>query len=144
MRLTSLLILLAASCVGLFAPLDAKLRLFRRNEVPIRLGQADFPPALFSPGSAQPPPESPAKSVPNLQSLADELVLRQLSPAAVLVSEKGELLYLNGRIGKYLEPPAGKVNWNVFAMAREGLRHGLVGAVRKAARQRRAAWRARS
>ncbi|HET9594159.1 MAG TPA: PAS domain-containing protein [Anaeromyxobacteraceae bacterium] len=52
---------------------------------------------------------------------------------------QGELLYLNGRTGKYLEGPAGKVNWNVFAMATGGLRAGLRAAFQKATRQRRPA-----
>jgi two-component system CheB/CheR fusion protein len=43
-------------------------------------------------------------------------------PAAVLVNDKGDILYISGRTGKYLEPAAGKANWNIFAMAREGLR----------------------
>jgi two-component system CheB/CheR fusion protein len=32
---------------------------------------------------------------------------------------------VSGRTGKYLEPPAGKANWNLFAMARDGLRPAL-------------------
>jgi two-component system CheB/CheR fusion protein len=45
-------------------------------------------------------------------------------------------LYINGRTGKYLEPAAGKANWNIFAMAREGLRYELTNAFRKAVRQK--------
>jgi two-component system CheB/CheR fusion protein len=45
----------------------------------------------------------------------------------VLVNDKGDILYISGRTGKYLEPAAGKVNWNIFAMAREGLRYELDG-----------------
>ncbi|MGZ6162421.1 MAG: chemotaxis protein CheB [Myxococcaceae bacterium] len=122
---------------GLFAPLDAKLRLYVRNEVPLRLGQPDFSAAHFPASPAQPLPASQAKTVPNLQSLADELILRQFSPATVLVSDKGELLYLNGRTSKYLEAPAGKVNLNIFAMAGEGLRASLRAAFQRAARQQR-------
>jgi len=48
-----------------------------------------------------------------------------MSPAAVLANDKGDILYISGRTGKYLEPAAGKANWNVFAMAREGLRFDL-------------------
>jgi two-component system CheB/CheR fusion protein len=125
--------------VRLFAPVEAKLRLYRREEAAVRLGKVDFPTTLFSPSYSQPQPASPARLVPNLQALADELVLRQLSPAAALVSDKGELLYLNGRTGKYLEAPAGKVNWNVFAMAADGLRPALRAAFLRASRQQRPA-----
>ncbi|HEY5677941.1 MAG TPA: CheR family methyltransferase, partial [Myxococcales bacterium] len=125
-----------ASQAGLFAALDAKLRLYRREESAVRFEQVEFPSARSSPSAREPSLASPAKSVPTLQAMADELILRQLSPAAVLVSDKGELLYLNGRTGSYLEAPAGKVNWNVFAMATDGLRAALRAAFQKATRQR--------
>ena len=34
----------------------------------------------------------------------------------------GDIVYISGRTGKYLEPAAGKANWNFYAMVREGLR----------------------
>jgi two-component system CheB/CheR fusion protein len=37
----------------------------------------------------------------------------------------GDILYISGRTGKYLEPAAGKANWNIHAMARTGLRHEM-------------------
>ncbi|HEY5975555.1 MAG TPA: PAS domain-containing protein, partial [Geobacteraceae bacterium] len=57
---------------------------------------------------------------------------------AVLVNDKGDILYISGRTGKYLEPAAGKANWNIFAMAREGLRFELGSAFQKALRQQEA------
>ncbi len=53
----------------------------------------------------------------------------------MLVNDKGDILYISGRTGKYLEPAAGKANWNIFAMAREGLRYELASALKKALRQ---------
>jgi two-component system CheB/CheR fusion protein len=63
------------------------------------------------------------------------LVLQHYAPPAVLANDKGDIFYINGRTGKYLEPAAGKANWNLFAMAREGLRYELADAFRKALRQ---------
>ncbi len=54
----------------------------------------------------------------------------------MLVNDKGDILYVSGRTGKYLEPAAGKANWNIFAMAREGLRYELADAFQKALRQK--------
>jgi two-component system CheB/CheR fusion protein len=76
--------------------------------------------------------------VVNLQSLADQLLLQHFSPPAVLVNDKGDILYISGRTGKYLEPAAGKANWNIFAMTREGLRFELGCAFQKALRQQEA------
>ena len=77
-------------------------------------------------------PKPPA----SLQSLADQLVLQRYAPPAVLVNDKGDIFYISGHTGKYLEPAAGKANWNLFAMAREGLRYELSGAFQKALRQK--------
>jgi two-component system CheB/CheR fusion protein len=63
------------------------------------------------------------------------MVLERYSPPAVLVNDKGNILYVSGRTGKYLEPAAGKANWNIFAMAREGLRYELTHAFQKVFRQ---------
>ena len=72
------------------------------------------------------------KVVENIQTLTDQILLQRFSPASVLVNNKGDIIYITGRTGKYLEPVAGKANWNVHAMAREGLRNELPGAFRKA------------
>ena len=68
----------------------------------------------------------------NIQTFADQLVLQRFSPASVLINPEGDILYITGRTGKYLEPAAGKANWNIYAMAREGLRNELHSAIRKA------------
>ncbi|MBI5510396.1 MAG: PAS domain-containing protein, partial [Deltaproteobacteria bacterium] len=124
----------------LFAPLIGKTRIYRRREIGLRTEPVEFP-ASFFPGqpreaeasSAQPAARSSAQ---NLQSLADQLLLSRLSPAAVLTNDKGDILYVSGRIGKYLEPAAGKANWNIYAMAREGLRYELGAAFQKALREK--------
>ena len=54
----------------------------------------------------------------------------------MLTNDKGDILYISGRTGKYLEPAAGKANWNIFAMVREGLRYALTSAFQKALRQK--------
>jgi two-component system CheB/CheR fusion protein len=123
---------------GLFGPVDPKLRIYRRKDAPSRpeaRGLATFFNAASGYGAAQ---TRGAKVPVSLQGAADELVLRQFGPAAVLVNERGDILYTNGRTGKYLEPAAGKANWNLLAMAREGLRYGLSGALQKTLRRDRA------
>jgi two-component system CheB/CheR fusion protein len=122
----------------LFAPLSIKSRLFRRRESFLPPNRQAFP-ASFVPAKAAAPQElTMMKPVINLQTLADQLLLQHFSPAAVLVNNKGDILYISGRTGKYLEPAAGKANWNIFAMAREGLRFDLGSAFQKALRQKEA------
>ncbi|MDW7758180.1 MAG: CheR family methyltransferase, partial [Desulfuromonadales bacterium] len=122
----------------LFAPINLKLRLFRRRESVLPASPVDFP-ASFAPARAEGAKESiKVKAAANLQSLADELLLQHFSPPAVLVNDQGDILYISGRTGKYLEPAAGKANWNIFAMARQGLNFDLGVAFHKVLRQKEA------
>ena len=126
-----------SSSTNLFAPLNSKARIFRRKESALRHEPVEFP-SSFS-GSQpnglelRPPPKPPV----SLQSMADELVLQRYAPPSVLANDKGDIFYTSGRTGKYLEPAAGKANWNLFAMAREGLRCELADAFQKALRQKK-------
>src|SRR5208283_1774045 len=121
----------------LFAPPAGKARLYRRLGSALRAEPVAFPAAFVSPVPDAPP--KALKPAANLQSLADQVLLQCYSPAAVLINNKGDILYISGRTGKYLEPAAGKTNWNIFAMAREGLRNELTGVLQKALRQKGAA-----
>ena len=135
------LLLGSAESIGsythLFAPVRGKLRLFRRKEIIAHAVAVDFPSTFVS--SSSPPMPKPANTTvltpANLQELAEQWLLQNHAPAAVLVNEQGDILFVNGRTGRYLEPAAGKANWNVFAMARQGLSHALADAVAKAHRQ---------
>ncbi len=135
------LLLGSAETIGaradLFAPLDAAARLYQRLEPSAPAEAVTFPIAV---------PDNPLRTdlqktkvsgpVTNLQTLADQVLLQTFAPAAVLVNESGDILYISGRTGKYLEPAAGQANWNIFAMAREGLRVDLYSAFQKATRQK--------
>lgn len=70
------------------------------------------------------------KAIENIQTLADQLLLRRLAPASVLINPRGDIIYMTGQIGKYLEPVAGKANWNIYSMVREGLRKEFPRAMR--------------
>lgn len=124
------------SFTDLYAPLEAKVRLYRRSANPVRATEVEFPSRLFPVQPAMAEDTKTQPLVPSLQHLADYLLLQQFSPAAVLVNAEGDILYISGRTGKYLEPAAGKANWNIHAMAREGLRHELALLLPKALRDR--------
>jgi two-component system CheB/CheR fusion protein len=123
----------------LFALLEGKARLFRRLESGLQAEPVAFR-ASFTPAQMEAPPPKALKAPANLESQAEQLLLQRYSPAAVLVNDKGDILFISGRTGKYLEPAAGKVNWNIFAMAREGLRYELPGAFQKALHQKGAVY----
>jgi chemotaxis protein methyltransferase CheR/two-component system CheB/CheR fusion protein len=148
---------------SLFAPRDKKSRLYNRLENPIMSPEVDFPARIFPVVTAENQTDSaPVNSaqidrtqangtqtnsahysstqymttpIHNLQALADQVLLQNYSPAAAMINAQGDILYINGRTGKYLEPAAGKANWNIYAMARDGLRHELGSAIPKALSQ---------
>ena len=116
----------------LFVPVDAKARIYRRLDTALGARPIEFPSSFVAMSTEEPAPAKAQRSAVNLQSLADKLILTRYAPAAVLTSGQGDILYISGRTGKYLEPAAGKANWNIFAMAREGLGYELDGAFQKA------------
>jgi chemotaxis methyl-accepting protein methylase len=134
-----ILFLGSAETVGtftdLFTPLNNKLRLFRRTGSALRGEPIEFPSSFAPPLPVGSATIATAKPPQNFQSVADQLVLERVAPPAVLVNAKGDILYVSGRTGKYLEPAAGKANWNIFAMTREGLRYELSNAFHKALEQ---------
>lgn len=135
-----ILLLGSAETIGdmtkFFTPVDAKSRIYRRSASAAADELTNFPSSFSKAKSDLNEKTQPAKTTQNLQVLADQLILQQFAPASVLVNNKGDILYITGHTGKYLEPPAGKSNWNVFAMAREGLRDELPVAFRKAIQQK--------
>ena len=118
---------------GFFTLLDSKLKIFKRSELPKIPELSNFP-SSFSQRiiSLTETGQKPMKEIENIQTLADRLLLQRFSPASVLINDQGDILYITGKTGKYLEPAAGKANMNIYAMAREGLNTMLTGAIRKA------------
>lgn len=122
----------------LFAIIDRKAKLYRRQPDFESMPRSNWQRATqisVSPKEiAQAKVPQTASAQPPLRALAEQAVLELISPTAALVDDKGDILYLLGRTGGFLEPTAGLpgVN-NIFRMAREGLRHPLVTTLHKVA-----------
>lgn len=128
----------------LFDDLQGKLRFYRRRNSSASTG-TDLLLSTFPTVQASTRDQSVSKSISNdqstslnLQSAADHVLLQVYAPAAVVVNGDSDIVYISGRTGKYLEPAAGKANWNFHAMVRDGLRAPLFNALKKAAIQDRA------
>jgi len=140
-----LLILGTAETAGgfgrLFSPVDQKWKVFQRREVSERL-LVEMPARV--PRHERAPPgvtEKAREPVMDIFYAAQRVLLDCYGPPSVVVTAEGDIIYVNGRTGKYLEPSSGKVNMNVFAMAREGLREELAAAIHSAAKQKTTATR---
>jgi two-component system CheB/CheR fusion protein len=124
---------------GLFSALPGKTRIYRRRDVATRTELVEFP-AVFSrsriglnTAAGAEFPTSPKS--PDLSLLTNELLLQRFAPAAALTTNKGDIVYICGKAGKYLEPAPGKANLSLFAMAREGLADALNEIFAKAVRE---------
>ncbi|HLX65146.1 MAG TPA: chemotaxis protein CheB [Planctomycetota bacterium] len=121
-----------------FEPIDNKWKIFVRKEGPAAVRTViDLPSAIL--GHSH---KSAGRVKSRLEAEADipdalqKMLVNQYAPVAALINELGDILYIHGRTGKYLEPTSGKASMNIFFMAREGLRTDLNNAVRKAVRTR--------
>jgi chemotaxis protein methyltransferase CheR/two-component system CheB/CheR fusion protein len=137
------LVLGSAESIGkfseLFSTLNENDRIFTRIDTPVQNNQINFPTRIFPVLSLiENEPErnrNMSADILNLQTHADHLVLKNYSPAAVLVNPAGDIIYINGRTGKYLEPSAGKANWNINVMVHEELQYHLNVAMKQAQTQ---------
>lgn len=84
----------------------------------------------------RPPVKTPGEARLQLRELTERSLLQQYAPVGALVNERGEILYLHGRTGQYLEPAPGEAGMDILKMAHEGLRRELTSAFRKAIARR--------
>jgi two-component system, chemotaxis family, CheB/CheR fusion protein len=127
----------------LFSGLDRKAKIFQRKE--------DFPgmrraaPGQFLPPMTGAMEETSVRSTPptavsaklSLRELTETVLLQEMVPAGVLVTACGDILYLHGRTGMFLEPAPGEAGVNnILKMARDGLKHNLAVALHTAAENR--------
>ena len=121
----------------LFQTLDRKAKVYQRRDTAVTsyyTSSASFLPPMFPPEDARQRKSSPAaaaKKLP-LREVAEKTILQRIAPASALVNEGGDIFYLHGRTGMFLEPATGEVgHYNILKMAREGLRRELTMALKK-------------
>lgn len=128
------------SFVDLFSVADKKWKLFRRKEgtataySAIMIGGL---PWTYEGGAREREVESRKHVDLSLADLTAKLLLDQFTPPAVVVNQKGEILYVRGKTGQYLEPAEGHASLNIVDMAREGLQFELRSAIHNVFSQKR-------
>jgi two-component system CheB/CheR fusion protein len=124
---------------GLFAVLDRKAKIYRRTEDVLGVRRSALN-RFMSPANAA-HASLPSRSVqkettsvrPPLRELMEQALLSHIAPASALVNASGDIVYLHGRTGMYLEPAAGEAGiQNILKMAREGLGPALSTALHQA------------
>jgi two-component system CheB/CheR fusion protein len=137
----------ASHYAELFVATDRKAKLYLRRDTragslpsfDLRLNSMQpTDPAQTSAGLA--PPNSPTTHPQAFVGLArsvERVLIERFAPATLVVTERGEIIYINGRTGAFLEPSVGEPRYDLFTMAREGLRLCLQSAIRSAKTENR-------
>jgi two-component system, chemotaxis family, CheB/CheR fusion protein len=122
----------------LFLTLDRKGKLYQRKEDhlgTLRPGAGQFLPPMTTLDTELPHAANKTvypKKLP-LRELTEQALLQEIIQVGALVTAQGDILYLYGRTGLYLElTPGVNESNNILKMAREGLRRDLVTALHKA------------
>lgn len=116
---------------NLFATLDRKQKIYQRKEDLMgvqRAGLTRFLPLMMGTdtGHLHVAEKTVCPRKLPLRELTEQALLQQLVQAGALVNGQGDILYLHGRTGMYLEPAPGESgSSNILKMAREGLRRDL-------------------
>ena len=128
---------------ALFRTFDRKAKIFQRKTESPAWSHASFnrfaSPSLVMDTTAQPnslrrPTTSPAREGQSLREITERTLLAQVIAVGALVNARGDILYLHGRTGMFLEPSPGEAGINnILKMAREGLRRALTTTLHTAA-----------
>lgn len=117
---------------GIFASLDTKWKIYEREEN----HAYNYPMIEFPLGSARRSGELQKQARPRpveLSVVIEKNLLEYHTPPAIVMDRKGDIVYIHGRTGNYLEPAPGVTRvYNAFEMAREGLKSQLPGLIRNA------------
>lgn len=126
-------------CEHLFSVIDRKWKLFRRTaEAGVFPHMERFSRGLMK-GAAGTQAEAeaplPLTRPASIPTLIQQLLVSRFAPVAAVVNSRGEVVYIHGHTGAYLEPAPGPPTHHLVEMAREGLRHDLATALHQAASQ---------
>jgi two-component system CheB/CheR fusion protein len=58
----------------------------------------------------------------NMIQKVEKILVDKYAPSAVIIDKKGEIIYIHGKVGNYLEPAPGKASLNILDMARDDIK----------------------
>ena len=102
-----------------FSVLHAKSKIFERSETALQVS-GTTPAIGFAPTS--PYVEREAAHPEKIPDLIRTFLLEHYTPSSVLATKNGEIVYFNGKTGKYLEPAPGRPDMNLFSMMQDEFR----------------------
>jgi two-component system CheB/CheR fusion protein len=76
--------------------------------------------------------EKNMKSGPEMANMVEKIIIESYAPSLVVINEQGMIVFIYGRVGKYLEPAPGAASLNILDMVREGIKFELSSAIHNA------------
>jgi len=124
----------------MFVSLDPKWKIYERKDGNALVGRMiDFPFHVARQYPLNTMKIDDVEKQVNKRSVADtfnRILLENFTPSSVLVNERGDILYSNGKTGKFLELPSGEAVMNIHKMAREELRYVVGNIIHQARNQK--------
>ncbi len=138
----ALLMLGPAESIGgftdLFIPVDPKWKIFACKESTSASGKVfDFPFQIAKQQTSSRMEENKPASKKTLSDSFSKFLLDNYTPVAVLINDKGDILYINGKTGKFLELNPGEAAVNIYEMVKEELKYVIRNAVYQAKVQKK-------
>ncbi len=117
-----------------FSAIDRKAKLYRRKADPQSTRLVHARPVSPIPDVETQRIKRGQTSKVSARELTERALINHLAPPSALVTAQGDVVYLHGRTGMFLEPAPGEAGVaNILKMAREGLRTGLSTTLHRAA-----------
>ncbi|MDP9046491.1 MAG: chemotaxis protein CheR, partial [Bacteroidota bacterium] len=119
----------------MFTAVDPKWKLFARKEGNVPMNKVvDFPFQVTrnAINIIKPEANSASAGEQSIRDIFDTILIERFTPPAVLVNEKGDIIYSNGKTGRYLELPRGEAIMNIHNMVREEFRYAIDSGIKQA------------
>ena len=122
-----------------FSVIDSKWKIYKRfksndsifdftktHTLPYKLHSSQYWDSQFDLKDISP------KKIGNLTLLAEKKLVDLYAPPSALINDLGQILYIHGRLGNYLEPSQGRARMNIVEMAKEEIKLQLNSAIQNA------------
>src|SRR5712692_8207599 len=117
----------------------SKQKLYERKEDRVDVHRAAIGtflmPMMRGQAGAPPPGKARGDIAAHWREVTERALLQQDTHTGALVNARGDILYVHGRTGHYLELAPGEAGMNICKMARDGLRRELTTALHRAVAQ---------
>jgi len=107
----------------LFAPVNKKWKIYTTKRSLASARSLMEPRYAWIGNKTEKEPGKPSdmKEKENFAELIRRVLLQSYAPPSVITDDKGNIVFVHGNTGKYLQPAQGQASLNVIEMAREGL-----------------------